>query len=52
MITWENAVHVAEANIMRVQCVILERNRVRECETFLISIKAMSAAFIPDYTIY
>lgn len=38
------------ANIMWVQCVILERNRV--CATFLISIKAMSAAVIPDYTIY
>ena len=50
MITWGNAVHVAEANIMRVQCVILERNRV--CATFLISIKAMSAAVIPDYIIY
>lgn len=50
MITWENAVHVAEANIMRVQCVILERSRV--CAKFLISIKAMSAAVIPDYTIY
>ena len=43
MITWENAVHAPETNIMRVQCV-MERNRV--CATFLISMKAISAAVI------
>ena len=33
MITWENAVHVPETNIMRVQCA-MERNRVCLCDIF------------------